>query len=406
MPGPGPDLHHPIFVRVTGAGTGGIAALLLDGDGVRMFLQPRFRAKRLLADATTGDLLFGRLVDAQGRSIDEVLAAPLGKDDSETRNEQVELSCHGGVGVLAAVEEVLLEAGLARGQPTDLLRRAHLNARLSLLTIEARLRLPAAATARQAAVLVALRALGYHPRAVPAGAVVDATEPGAAGDSVLAVGDVITAVDSKSTPRLGPLTALVTATPPGTSLQFTFHRLGTTTTRQRSLVVGELERVGPASAPSYPCVGVGAKEGPVVRHAGRPQSCLPFGAEQLYKDEDEPFRVSIQADGIAGPSAGLSFTLGLVEKLDRADLTGGRRVAATGTMSNNGAVGAIGGVAQKTVAVREAGASVFLVPPANAAVARANAGPTLRVIAVSSIGQAVAALERLGGRLVPATGPR
>ncbi|MGD0742130.1 MAG: S16 family serine protease [Acidimicrobiales bacterium] len=262
------------------------------------------------------------------------------------------------------------------------------------------------ATARQAAVLVALRALGYHPRAVPAGAVVDATEPGAAGDSVLAVGDVITAVDSKSTPRLGPLTALVTATPPGTSLQFTFHRLGTTTTRQRSLVVGELERVGPASAPSYPCVGVGAKEGPVVRHAGRPQSCLPFGAEQLYKDEDEPFRVSIQADGIAGPSAGLSFTLGLVEKLDRADLTGGRRVAATGTMSNNGAVGAIGGVAQKTVAVREAGASVFLVPPANAAVARANAGPTLRVIAVSSIGQAVAALERLGGRLVPATGPR
>jgi PDZ domain-containing protein len=75
-------------------------------------------------------------------------------------------------------------------------------------------------------------------------------------------------------------------------------------------------------------------------------------------------------------------------------------------MANDGSVGAIGGVAQKTIAVREAGANVFLVPPANAAVARAHAGPGLRIIAVSSIGQAVRALERLGGRLVPATATR
>jgi len=149
-----PGLRRPIFVRVTGAGAGGIAALVLDGVGARMLLQLRFQAKRLLAEATTGDLLFGQFVDEHGGSIDEVVAAPLAREDSETGNEQVELSCHGGVGVLAAVEEALLAAGFARGQPRDLLRRAHLNATLPLVTIEARLCLAAAATARQAAFLL------------------------------------------------------------------------------------------------------------------------------------------------------------------------------------------------------------------------------------------------------------
>lgn len=144
------DLKRPIFVRQTGAGAGGIATLILDGESARMFLQTRFRSKRLLAEADTGDLLFGQVVDERGETIDEVVAAPLGKEDAETRNEQVELSCHGGAGALAAVEEALLAAGFACGQPTDLLRRAHLHGTLPLITIEARLRLAAASTARQA----------------------------------------------------------------------------------------------------------------------------------------------------------------------------------------------------------------------------------------------------------------
>jgi PDZ domain-containing protein len=110
--------------------------------------------------------------------------------------------------------------------------------------------------------------------------------------------------------------------------------------------------------------------------------------------------VSIDSEGIIGPSAGLAFTIGLLEKLDPADLTGGKRVAATGTMSITGAVGDVGGVAQKTVAVRDAGAVLFLVPPQELAVARAHAGPNLKVVAVSTIGQAIAALEHIGGRLV------
>ncbi len=262
------------------------------------------------------------------------------------------------------------------------------------------------ATARQSATLVALRELGFHPRAVPSGVVVFSDLPGAASAMTLPVGDVITAVGPTRTASLGSLVAAIGAVAPGRSTKLTFHKLGSGTSQTRSLVVGELRSSGPSSATVYTCAGVGSTTGRLVRRKGHTTSCLPVYGEQLYTDTNEPFRVSINADGIVGPSAGLSFTLGLIEKLDRADLTGGRRIAATGTIVNNGSVGEIGGIAQKAIAVREAGATVFLVPRGNAAAARANAGPDLRIIAVASIGQAVSALERLGGRLVPAPGAR
>src|SRR5208282_5475548 len=100
-----------------------------------------------------------------------------------------------------------------------------------------------------------------------------------------------------------------------------------------------------------------------------------------------PVKVDLSSEGIVGPSAGLAFTLGLIQELDAADLTGGRKVAATGTMSIDGSVGDVGGVAQKTIAVGGAGASVFFVPDQEYAVAKAKAGPNLKVYAVSSIGQ-------------------
>jgi PDZ domain-containing protein len=88
-----------------------------------------------------------------------------------------------------------------------------------------------------------------------------------------------------------------------------------------------------------------------------------------------------------------------MEELDPADLTGGRKVAASGTMSIDGSVGDVGGVAQKTIAVRGAGASVFLVPPQEYSVAKAHAGGRLKVYSVSTIAQAVHILESLGGRI-------
>jgi tRNA modification GTPase len=147
----------PIFVRVTGAGAGGIATLVLDGEQLNSLLQPFFKAKRSLFEAVSGDLLFGRLVDPNGRLVDEVIAAPLGKKNSSTGNDQIELSCHGGIGALAVVEQTLRDAGFENGGDTTLLERAHLNGKLSLIAAESRLRLAQAVTARQADFLLAHR---------------------------------------------------------------------------------------------------------------------------------------------------------------------------------------------------------------------------------------------------------
>jgi PDZ domain-containing protein len=114
-----------------------------------------------------------------------------------------------------------------------------------------------------------------------------------------------------------------------------------------------------------------------------------------------PFEVEIDTDQIGGPSAGLAFTLALIDELSPGELTGGIRVAATGTMSADESVGAIGALRQKTVAVRQSGAQVFLVPASQSeeelAEARRVAGKGLRIVPVASLAEALAVLEELGG---------
>jgi Lon-like protease len=111
-----------------------------------------------------------------------------------------------------------------------------------------------------------------------------------------------------------------------------------------------------------------------------------------------PFNVNIDVGDIGGPSAGLALTLGLLGILSGADLTGGHRVAATGTINLDGTVGDVGGVAQKTVAVRKAGAQVFFVPPQELKTAQSEAG-SMKVDAVSTLQQALSDLQALGGHL-------
>ncbi len=256
------------------------------------------------------------------------------------------------------------------------------------------------ATARQAATVVALRAAGYKVAADPAGVVDYQPIPGSPAAHALLVGDVITSIDGLPTLSYAALSAAVAARTPGTGVEIGLHFLGSRHTRSVAVVLGEV--VGSSTdATESGCVAVGTKRaGVVVRRAGKPESCIGLYLEPIYTTVGAPFAVSIDSEGIIGPSAGLAFTIGLLEKLDPADLTGGKRIAATGTMSIDGTVGDVGGVAQKTVAVKDAGAVLFLVPPEELAFARAHAGPTLKVVAVSTIGQAIAALEHIGGRLV------
>jgi PDZ domain-containing secreted protein len=126
----------------------------------------------------------------------------------------------------------------------------------------------------------------------------------------------------------------------------------------------------------------------------------PMGTQPAY---DFPFAVSINSDNIGGPSAGLAWTLGIINSVSGGDLTGGRIIAATGTIRPDGSVGDVGGVKQKTVAVENAGATVFFVPPGELSVARSMASSRLTVYAVSTVGQALRDLEGLGGHLGPAT---
>jgi PDZ domain-containing protein len=113
-----------------------------------------------------------------------------------------------------------------------------------------------------------------------------------------------------------------------------------------------------------------------------------------------PIDIGIDSGQVGGPSAGLAFTLALLDKLTPGDLIGGHKIAATGTMSPSALVGDIGGIRQKTVAVERAGADVFLVPINEADQATAQAkGSNLKIIGVRDLDDALVALRQLGGNV-------
>ncbi|MFE2052526.1 S16 family serine protease [Streptomyces sp. NPDC059459] len=105
--------------------------------------------------------------------------------------------------------------------------------------------------------------------------------------------------------------------------------------------------------------------------------------------------VRLRLEDVGGPSAGLLFSLGIVDKLGAGDLTGGRVVAGTGTITPAGRVGAVGGVPLKTQAARRDGATVFLVPKAECSDARAELPDGLRLIPVTTLKGAVDSLRAL-----------
>ncbi|MFI6061345.1 S16 family serine protease [Streptomyces sp. NPDC051286] len=116
--------------------------------------------------------------------------------------------------------------------------------------------------------------------------------------------------------------------------------------------------------------------------------------------------VTLHLADVGGPSAGLFFALGIVDKLDGngsgGDLTGGRTVAGTGTIEADGTVGAVGGVSLKTQAARRDGATVFLVPKAECKAAGAELPKGLKLIPVTTLKSAVSSLTALDkGAKVP-----
>jgi PDZ domain-containing protein len=112
-----------------------------------------------------------------------------------------------------------------------------------------------------------------------------------------------------------------------------------------------------------------------------------------FKDVD--VAIGIDPAQVGGPSAGLAFTLGIVDKLTPGSLTGGRTVAGTGTIDGFGHVGPIGGIQQKIAAAVRAGASVFLAPAGDCADAKAAAPASLTLVRVETLHGALQALKAI-----------
>jgi PDZ domain-containing protein len=119
-----------------------------------------------------------------------------------------------------------------------------------------------------------------------------------------------------------------------------------------------------------------------------------------------PFDVQISTAGIGGPSAGLAFTLSLLDELTPGNLMGRGRVVATGTINEDGSVGAIGALEQKAVAVKDAGGTLFLVPAGQSAsemkAARDAVSNSVTIVQVGTVEEALVQLAKNGGDGLPA----
>ncbi len=222
------------------------------------------------------------------------------------------------------------------------------------------------ANSQQTARAAALCTLGIHVTTVDT---VTQTEKGLPAAGVLHAGDTITAVDGTPLGCTHDTGTLVRAHPPGSVVTLTVLRQGTV----------RHVRLKTADFQGHSVIGVLVQES--------------------YRF---PFSIKIKVGDIGGPSAGMMFALGIVDKLTPGNLTGGRFVAGTGEISANGAVSAIGGIQQKMAGARAAGATVFLTPAANCADTVGAVPAGLRLIKVSTLRQAINDLGALkAGRAVP-----
>ncbi|MEO7836492.1 MAG: S16 family serine protease [Acidimicrobiales bacterium] len=230
---------------------------------------------------------------------------------------------------------------------------------------------------KQTAAVVALRRLGFPVAEEGKGALVEVVEKRSPADGRLSQGEVIKAVDGRPTLLAEQALEVIRSKAPGASLRLEVQE-ATGSARVEEIVLGS-----------------------------RPGTKAGFLGVVLRTKErrfDYPFDVTIDSGAIGGPSAGLAFTLGVLDTLSAGELTGGKLVAVTGTIEIDGTVGDVGGVAQKTAAVRAAGAEYFLVPPNEFRDAKAHAGGRLKVEKVANLEEALVVLGRLGGD-VSALGP-
>lgn len=190
---------------------------------------------------------------------------------------------------------------------------------------------------------------------------------------LLEVGEIIIALDDVAITGFDSLLAALDARAPGTEITLQLENNETGALREQVMTLG----VHPDAERTGGFIGIADV---TVRAV----------------DADLPFDVAIDSGSIGGPSAGLAFTLTLIDMLTPGELTGGNRVAVTGTISAAGDVGNVGGVAQKAAVAEAEGVAMFIVPKELVDAAESTTDD-LRVVGVESLDDALAALAELGG---------
>jgi len=227
---------------------------------------------------------------------------------------------------------------------------------------------------------LALKAVGYPVVETGTGAFIDRLLPGYPAGEQLRQGEVITSIDGEPIRTRSELGESLVGRPVGDSV-----------------VVGVRD---PAGAQRTVTVELGLNPDDDSRgYLG----VVPTTAD---RDLDLPFGVTIDNGRVTGPSAGLAFTLGIIDRLTPGSLTGPKPVAVTGTVAPDGTVGPIGGIVQKSVAVDRSGATRFLYPAATGRDelrrVRAVLGDRVELIPVATLDEAIAVLAPEG---LPAAPP-
>lgn len=215
---------------------------------------------------------------------------------------------------------------------------------------------------QQVAAAVALRHAGYTVVVHPNGVLVNQIILGTDAAGKLQPTDIIVSINGKPTPTIADLRTIMNKVKPGQTVTLRIRRGKKTLT----------EPIKTINSGGRALIGFAPADSDTIKL---------------------PVKVTIDSGDIGGPSAGLAFTLEVLRQLGE-NVTHGCKVAATGAINLDGTVSAIGGVKQKTYGVRQAGAQIFLVPVdgGNAKEAMKYAGTDLKIIPVTSLDQALAAV--------------
>ena len=224
---------------------------------------------------------------------------------------------------------------------------------------------------------VALERAGYEVGVEPTGAVVIDLDPSYPVAKAVRPGDTIVAADGEAVRTSADLKDAIAAHRPGDEIELRIEPFGGAPARTERVELRENpEKAGAAQ------LGVSLDD--------RPRYTFPIDVE-------------IDSGKVGGPSAGLAFTLAILDRITPGDLTGPSPVAVTGTIELDGSVGPVGGVVQKTEAAVRAGAKLFVVPTDEYDDAVEAARGRLEVRQVTTLDEALAVLEEQGGDPLPAT---